>query len=236
MKTLFYTISTPDKAATQCSMMLYSSLASSLGNIDFKVAVPEAAVSSYPSSFKNLIISSVKPNASWSYVGDLKYTPSVYNLNYDNFVYLDSDILWFIKNFDASLNQFATERKPITDAWFSTGWSPKNVNRKGVCAGFFCVSKALGLEMSKFVSDRLAIWGEAKAPEREQSTFNQFLESCGYDKWKNVSKLVVAGARPKTKFRKEKMFHFQGLSGPMDVKYESMNEFLRNNELILPPK
>lgn len=233
MKTLFYTVATSDKPATRCSLMLYKSLVASLGSIDFKMAVPDGSEKSYPTDVRGLVLPSFKPNKSWKYVGDLKYTKSIYELDYDNFVYIDSDILWFLGNFDSSNNQLTTEKKILGDPWYSTGWTPKDKARRGACAGFFCISKDLGLSMSRFVSKRLADWGAVDAPKREQSTFNEFLEYCGYEKWKDVSSLIVGAARSDTKFSTGKMFHFQGWKGSMDFKYDHMSKFITYNNLKL---
>lgn len=231
MKTLYYTVATPDKAATRCSKMLHKSILSSVGGVDFKVAVPDKSVSKYPADIKKLIHPSYKPNKFWNYVGDLKYTPSIYELDYDSFVYIDSDILWFIDDFDPSISQFTSERKILSDPWYSTGWKPKDPKRKGICAGFFCVTKDIGRRMSDFVSKKIGSWGLVDCPQMEQSTFNQFLEIDGYDKWKDVSNLIVGAARESTKFSRGKMFHFQGWKGSMDFKYDHMSKFIINNNL-----
>lgn len=231
MKTLYYTVATPDKAAISCSRMLHRSIRSSVGPVNFKIVVPDHTVDKYPNSIKEFILPAYKPNKSWSYIGDMKYTPSVYELDYDNFVYVDSDILWFVDDFDPSVSQFTFENKTLSNAWFSTGWEPKDPNRKGVCAGFFCITKEIGLRLSKFVSDKISSWSMADCPKMEQSSFNHFLELDGYDKWKDVSNLIVAAAKENTKFSRGKMFHFQGWQGSMDVKYDRMSKFIKINKL-----
>lgn len=231
MKTLYYTVSSPDSAATKCSLMLYNSLIASLGKVDFKIAIPDYMKDKYPDSVKHIIHPSVKPNKKWQYVGDLKYSTSIYSLNYDSFVYIDSDILWFVDNFDPSCNQITTEKRLLSDPWYKTGWEPKDTSIEGACAGFFCVKKGTGMAMSSYVSGLLSKWNRDECPQREQSAFNQFIEIGGFNKWKNVSDIIVGAARESTKFTRGKMFHFQGWKGTMNYKFEQMRKFINNNNL-----
>lgn len=230
-KVLYYTISTPDATALACTKLLHKSLVNKIGNIDFKIAVPRGSEHLYPDDVKHLLLPSVKPNPTFPLIFDFKYTPTVYDLGYDNFVYLDSDILWFVNDFDTSKNQYC-EELDIKKLFYTTGWDLIPKPGRGVNAGFFSVDKKTGLDMiyrvNKGIRQRSDV-GAPYGPWLEQSMFNLYLYNSEYEGWHAVTDKFVNSTRPANVFEDGKIYHFQGWSGNMESKIQRMKGFIENN-------
>lgn len=230
-RVLYYTISTPDVTALACTRLLNKSLINKLGPIDFKIVVPQGSESEYPEDVKHLLLPSVKPNPTFPLIFDLKYTPTVYALDYDNFVYLDSDILWFSDDFDPSKNQYC-EELGIRQLFYTTGWNFIPNQGRGANAGFFSVDKKTGLDMIYRVNEDISQREKVRMPDRpwlEQSMFNLYLYTVNYKGWQTVTDKVVNSTRPDNIFEDGKIYHFQGWTGGMDSKIKRMEGFIANN-------
>ena len=231
-KVLYYTISTPDATALACSRLLHKSLNNKLGPVDFKIVVPQGSESQYPKDMLHLLLPSVKPSPTYPLILDFKYTPTVYDLDYDNFVYLDSDILWFINDFDPTKNQYCEEKCDIREFYFTTGWYSQPKPGLGVNAGFFCVDKTTGINMIDQISKSL-IQRDVKLitylPLLEQSMFNLYLHNIDYNGWHKITDKFNNFTRPESIFEDNKNYHFQGWNGNMDSKIHMMNCFINNN-------
>jgi len=229
LKTLYYTLSTPDEAALACTKLMHKSLVQKLGNIDFKIVIPQRRAHLYPLDIRPLLLSSAKVNPRWPGVLDLKYTKTVFDLDYDHFVFLDSDILWFANDFNPCLNQYCEDVAPINTSWFSTGWpSVPTDERRGVNAGFFSVDKQTGVALSKYMHANIGLKAEY-FPPLEQSMYNLFLHESNYEGWHRISDKFVLFANERDKVEDGKIYHFMNYTGHMRNKIKQMECFIATN-------
>jgi hypothetical protein len=191
--------------------------------------VPQGQESAYPKEVRHLLLPSAKVNPKWSVILDLKYTKTVFEQNYDHFVFLDSDILWFLDDFNPQLNQYCEDIVPLSDPWCSHGWSfvPEHTI-KGVNAGFFSVDKQTGLDMIGHIHANIRQIDVWVAPS-EQSMFNLYLYEMKYKNWQPITNKFVLFAEDGNKFEDGKIYHFMGFVNHMNGKLQQMEGFLANN-------
>lgn len=237
LKILYYTVSTPDASALACTKLMHKSLVQKLGDIDFKIVVPQGEEAAYPAEVQHLLLSGAKVNPKWPVILDLKYTRTIFELDYDHFVFLDSDILWFANDFDPRLNQYCEDVVPINNLWCSSGWPfVPEPTRKGINAGFFSLDRQTGMAMAEHIRASMSVIDEW-SPPLEQSVYNLFLYEAGYRGWHNLTEKFVLFAREVDKVEDGKIYHFMNFAGHMHDKIKKMEAFLENNsseELVKP--
>ena len=229
LKTLYYTISSPDASALACTKLMHKSLVQKLGNIDFKIVVPRKKKHLYPSDVQPWLLPAPKVNPRWPGVLDLKYAYTVFSLDYDHFVFLDSDILWFANDFNPYLNQYCEDVAPINTPWFSTGWpSVPTEKHKGANAGFFSVDKQTGLALCKHMHANISTMNKY-SPRLEQSMYNLFLYESKYEGWHCITDKFVLFAKEWDKVEDGKIYHFMNYVGHMHNKIKQMECFIATN-------
>lgn len=229
LKTLYYTISSPDASALACTKLMHKSLVQKLGNIDFKIVVAQGSECLYPLDVHPLLLPVAKVNPSWPGVLDLKYTQTVFDLDYDHFVFLDSDILWFANDFNPYLNQYCEDVALLNTTWCSTGWPfVPTAEHKGANSGFFSVDKQTGLAMAKHMHANISIRNEY-FPPLEQSMYNLFLYETKYEGWHCMTDKFVLFAKEWDKFEDGKIYHFMNFAGHMHNKIKQMECFIATN-------
>jgi hypothetical protein len=230
MQILFYTLSTPDHEALECSKLLHKSLKANLGDINFKIVAPIDQKEKYETE----ITPAEKIRPDWDYIGDLKYSPTIFNLDYDRFIYIDSDVLWFKKDFNKESNLYCYESytRLKLNEWCSTGWDIE-IKRKymGINAGFFSLSKDLALKLSQYMQEKLK--KNLDPPKLEQSMFNMFFYSHPEIIWKDMTDRFRLYSNEKTSYSEDKIFHFNYYEGHMRNKLDRMKMFLENNHIKL---
>lgn len=228
-RTLYYTVSTPDASALACTKLMHKSLVQKLGNIDFKIVIPQGSECLYPLDVQHLLLPAAKVNPKWPVVLDLKYTQTIFDLDYDHFVFLDSDILWFANDFNPHLNQYCEDVVPVTSYWCSTGWPfVPTEEHKGANAGFFSADKQTCLAMAKHIHANISIVDEW-SPPLEQSMFNLFLHESKYKGWHRLTDKFVLFAKECDKVEDGKIYHFMNFAGHMNDKIKKMECFIATN-------
>ena len=104
---------------------------------------------------------------------------------------------------------------------------------KGVNSGFFCVDKKTGLNLAAFFAKHLSKSRSSLMIENiklEQSTFNLYLYKSGYRGWDEKSDDFRFRSDQNTKID-NKNFHFNNNQLQINKKFNSMNLFLKNNQI-----
>jgi hypothetical protein len=232
MKILFYTVCTPDADAIACASLAKRSIMTTLGDVDFSIVFREG---SSPKGYIDCEILCCPPIEN-EWVGNLRYSRLIFEMDYDAFVYVDSDILWFAKGFDFSKNMYCREEVSISNPYFCSQWNLKAPEKtKGVNSGFFCVDKKTGLNLAGFFADHLAKSNSSSMIENgklEQSTFNLYLYGSRYRGWEDKSDDFKFRADQYYKLE-DKNFHFNNNQSQMNKKLHSMILFLKNNQIEL---
>jgi len=234
MKLLLYTISDLGADSIRCIDLLLSSIVYDI-EYDFYI------ISNKPSPNRithNLIIDDVLPS---NYIGYLKYSEKLPD-NYDYYIYLDSDILYFDKLSELidRTKEFSvvTENYIVGDSeWFYFKYhdldKPNTINFKksnALNAGSFAfnrsskntVHKAHSLYRKYHNND---IDHDVKL---EQCIFNYIIHSnTNYtlDNCFNITNTVELFASNKSPKENKKLYHFCGFTNEMGSKYQSMKEF-----------
>lgn len=248
-KPLIYTIATNDTASFNCALLLYKSLNKFLRpggqDFDFKVIVPEDSQYYCSDDLKDFLFPIYNYYYKNTHIFTLKYHYSIFNLLYDNFIYMDSDILWMIPElYDLEYNCICTESMRMTHSCFSKFW-PKDIDKRligyfrGINAGFFGLKKSKALELSKYMMRNL--YGIRKFNKKrlyiEQNLFNVFIYNeyiqNNIDQWKDVSHKFILGANAESPYINNISYHFYGNMCNMSDKFDRMNLFLKNNNITL---
>lgn len=228
---LFYTVSTPDDDALSCARLARRSVMSALPGVDFIIVGKEEDREKYPADTQIFFTKQIEN----CWVGNIRYSSSIFELPYEIFTYIDSDILWFAKDFDFSQNMFCREAVDISSPWFSFGWDvPAPKGMQGANSGFFSMNKNTAQELSEFFVENVS-----KNPTQlvvdhiklEQSTFNLYLFKKEYAGWGDKSDRFHFACDEDTKFSTSKNFHFNKYQSQMNKKQKMMKSFLEKNLL-----
>lgn len=237
---LYYTISNLTDDANLCSELLLQSLHNKIPNLNFKIIVPSSSDQNFCKHKKlsNYIIPINLNEYSNQHLFGLKFHRNIFELPYDYFVYLDSDILYFLNNLpiDFNKNYFCYDRATINNKFFSAVWPPDfkiDISSKGINAGFFMLNKETGFKLYDFMIDnfysrrRIKIW-------YEQSMFNLFIYknlTSNDVNWFDFSNNIILFADHNTPFIDNKLYHFCGQLCQMNSKYHRMKNFLKFNKI-----
>lgn len=228
-KTLYYTITNFSACSKECVELLYQSIKINNDNFDFIVLSSKDP----PKNFEiNTIVD--KNSLYDKYVGFLKYSDFVPK-NYDNYVYLDSDILYFGK-----LSQLISEKYHFTitkdnfdmnHEWFEYFHSPNEHKNKfktmrGINAGSFSFKNISFLDDVKSLYSPHITNSSDQNAKLEQSSFNYVLAIlCDFDlnKYYDISPIcaLYSGQIP---IEGKLLYHFCGFTNSMQHKYINMKK------------
>lgn len=244
MNTLYYTISNLTETSNECTKLLINSLKNKVKNLNFKIIAPVETSNTNTNTIDSEILPYVMridlKNYSNNHLFGLKFHQNIFELDYDYFIYLDSDILYFLNDisFDPKYNYFCYDRCSVGSKFFSALW-PTNFsidkNSTGINAGFFMINKKTALDLYNFMvinfynRRRIKTW-------YDQSMFNLFIYTnliSNEINWINYSENIVLFADSNTKFIENKIYHFCGNLCNMDLKHTRMKNFLHYNSIIL---
>jgi hypothetical protein len=234
MKVLLYTISDLKIDSIRCVDLLLSSIVYDI-EYDFYI------ISNKPSSNRiayNLIIDDVLPS---NYIGYLKYSEKLPD-NYDYYIYLDSDILYFDKlskliDGTKEFSVVAENYEVGNGEWFYFKYS--NLDEQNTIN--FKKSKALNAGSFAFKRSSKNTMHLARSlyntyhnndidhdVKLEQCIFNYIIHSnTNYilDNCFNITNTVELFASNKPPKENKKLYHFCGFTNEMGSKYRSMKEF-----------
>lgn len=228
-KILCYTITNFCPYASECIKLLYNSinLNNNINNFDFIVISSKDAPSNFDINTivdKNLLYD--------KYVVFLKYSELVPK-NYDNYIYLDSDILYFGQLLDliSPIHNFTITKEAtnMNHDWFRFDYAPEEHKVKfneisGINAGSFAYKDIRFLEDIRMLYRDHVKNNAMDNAKLEQSAFNYALASlCDFDlsKHYDISHLCLLHA--KTDLIKNKLlYHFCNFANSMENKYKNM--------------
>lgn len=193
-------------------------------------------------SFKHNVIQT-KLNS--NYIGCLKYFPKL--PDYDQYVYLDSDILFFgspdnLINKNTAFSVVCEKEGKLTDEWHSFHLLNKALipNTYGLNAGTFAFKNKQFLnEMVKLLETHYNPYYDPHTNAKlEQSLFNFLVgEKCNFN-WAQLTDLTdITKIHVPTNFKHNpnlQIYHFCGWAGNMYTKYQRMINFLNNNQITIP--
>lgn len=232
MKTLLYTVSDFKNGSLECIDMLLSCIQDS--EYDF------AIISNAKLDCKYKVYSD--PNVQ-NYIGFLKYS-KVIPSGYDQYIYFDSDILYFGKlidlfdsrEFSITQESMMMDQKCTSNShWFkyeydnTTKYLEKISKIKGINAGSFCFKNLnfLSKVRSKFenyISESDVLFNA----RLEQSSFNYAIcEELDFDisQAYNFTNTTVLHAHNYEFSNDKKLYHFCGFSNEMNSKLYKMKNF-----------
>jgi lipopolysaccharide biosynthesis glycosyltransferase len=234
MKTLCYTIADFKPFVTEAIELLYQSLLINNDESLFDFIVLSS--NNNPSKFELTTI--VDASNLFGYVGFLKYSPLL-PTNYDRYIYLDCDILYFgsiEKLFDKDKITIVTEPgSKMSGEWWSYNKSNSNTkelcnNTSGINAGTYCfynkdidfLSEIRNLCFSNIKSSFI------ENAQSEQGIYNYVLGkrcnfnlSCYYD----ITDIVQLHAAASSITKNKTLYHFCDCTISMANKYNSMENF-----------
>jgi hypothetical protein len=231
MKILLYTISDFKPYALECIELL-------LQSITFDISCDFCIVSNTKNTdTKHKIITDNSLES--PYIGYIKYSPSLPN-NYDYYLYLDSDILYFDKiskllPINSDFMIVKENRKIGTDNWYYFQYveskdSETLQNSQAVNAGSFCYTN----NQIRFINEIYELYGKYYKNNidhdvrLEQSIYNYIINKKNnyqLNHCHDITHIVelYAGVKP-IDFNK-KLYHFCGFTNEMFSKFHYMKEF-----------
>jgi lipopolysaccharide biosynthesis glycosyltransferase len=224
-KILLYTVSDFKPYSTECIKLMISSFSNL--NFEFKIVTSNHEYKEYED-----VIFDDSENC---YVGFLKYSKNIPS-GYDQYVYLDSDILFFgeIDNlFSEKEYSCVVESLPMTNEWFlyknhSEEHLKKIKQLNGFNAGTFCFKNISFLKKIRDAFEPYISQNIHSDARLEQSSFNFILSkeinfdiTQAYDLTSLTQ--LFADANPYNEFKK--LYHFCGFSNEMHSKFYKMKKF-----------
>ena len=236
MKTLLYTISDFKEDAIDCIRMMRNSISDN--NFDFAIIATKKIDCEY-----EIIVDESVDN----YIGFLKYSPKV-PTGYDQYIYLDSDILFFgpISSFysnqefsivfeDLKMNSLCSAGK----FWFkyphdsSESYTHNIENLYGINAGSFAFKNTSFLSNVRFFFEKFKLNDILSNAILEQSSFNYALciqNNFDFSKCLDFTNKAVIHAKPNSFNIDKKLYHFNGFTNGMIHKKEIMKKFIDENK------
>lgn len=224
MKTLVYTCSDFSPLAKECIDLLYSSIHNK-SKFDFAVVTNSVNA---PKTF-NIIYDDSKVN----YVVDLRYSAKIPN-NYDRYIYLDSDILFYGDIellYDTNIEHSIVNEFLMMDSdWCSYPFSDsthknKEKSLKGLNSGTFTFTDTSFLSEVRALLSKDTKSTPMESAKFEQSSYNYAIcKKLNYDfsKAYDLNPIVQLFAHQHPISIEKKLYHFNGFSGGMDIKYKLM--------------
>lgn len=236
MKTLLYTISDFKEGAIECIRMMRNSIGDN--NFDFVIIANKKIECEY-----EIIVDESVDN----YIGFLKYSPRV-PAGYDQYIYLDSDILFFgpISDFysDQEFSIVFEDLKMNSQCWAGKFWfkyshdcsesySSNIENLYGVNAGSFAFKNISFLSNVRFFFEKFKTNDILSNAILEQTSFNYALciqNNFDFSRCLNFTNKSVIHAKPNSFNIGKKLYHFNGFTNSMIHKNEIMKKFIHENK------
>lgn len=228
MKILLYTISDFKSMSIECIDLLLSS-------IIFDIPTDFVILSGSSIDYTNykIIYTPQKSN----YIGSLKYSPDIPN-NYDYYIYLDSDILYFDKvsnliNLDKKYTIVYEDSKINKNPWWYFKYSNTDTSilekSQALNAGSFAFAKS----EFKILNDIYTTYHNyannniRENAELEQSIFNYYIYkylNFNTDYVYDITNITQLFASDYPLQNNKKLYHFCGFTNTMISKYYKMKE------------
>lgn len=227
-KTLYYTITNFCPYAEKCIKLLHQSIQlNNQDNFDFVVMSSQDA----PKNFHISTIVDKNPLYD-KYVGFLKYSQLIPK-NYDNYIYLDSDILYFgeLSQLVSAQSDFTITKESFNmdHEWFGFPYAPKEHKdkfniAKGINAGSFAFKNINFLNDIKSLYTPYITDDSISNAKLEQSSFNYTIALlCDFDldKYYDISPIcsLYSGTAP---IEGKLLYHFCNFTNSMQFKYHNM--------------
>lgn len=232
MKICLYTISNFTKKAIDCIDLLLDSITKDI-EFDFFIITNQKDI---PTTIKHNIL--LDNTLSSNYVGYLKYSKVLPN-NYEYYIYLDSDILFF-----DSLSKLIPYNRSFTvvrentlierNFWYYFPFVEKNDDEQlqtsqALNAGTFAFHK----NQIHIIDKILSLYSkhhtnEPQDPALEQSIFNYVVnKNFQYKLYDclDITDTVQLFASTEKIHKNKKLYHFCGYTNEMDSKYKKMHDF-----------
>jgi lipopolysaccharide biosynthesis glycosyltransferase len=226
MKTLLYTVSDFKNSALDCIEMMLKNIKGS--EFDF------AIVSNKEVDCRHKIILDQKP---YNYIGFLKYSENLPK-EYDRYVYLDSDILYFgqINELFAENKEFSIVREKLkmSNEWFkypylnTPDYLSKINNVFGLNAGTFSFKDVSFLKNVRSLFEPFISQEIHQDARLEQSSFNFALSrevDFNFSKCYDLTDISVLFADQSSYQSDKLLYHFCGFSNEMQSKLFKMKNF-----------
>jgi hypothetical protein len=235
MKTLVYTISDFKDGAIDCIRMMKNSIIGN--NFDFVIISNKKIDCEY-----EIIIDETIDN----YIGFLKYSAKVPK-GYDQYIYFDSDILFFAPISDFCSNQefsIVFENLKMNSQcsagkfWFKYPYDSSDEyfhnikNIYGINAGSFAFKNISFLSNVRSFFEKFKSNDIVSNAILEQSSFNYALciqNNFDFSKCFDFTSKAVIHAKPNSFNINKKLYHFTGFSNTMINKKEMMKKFIYEN-------
>lgn len=225
MKTLLYTVSNFKDKSIDCIDLMLSNIK---GNFDF------AIISNKNEKCKYKIILDEKP---YKYIGFLKYSENLPE-GYDQYIYLDSDILFFgdIIDLHDSSKEFSIvkEKLLMSNEWFKypylqcSDYLDKINNNLGLNAGTFAYKNTSFLKKNRELFEPHISQDIYKDARLEQSSYNLALSNSvqfDFNKCYDLTNITVLFADQFDYDNSKTIYHFCGFSNEMQSKFLKMKTF-----------
>jgi hypothetical protein len=228
MKILLYTISDFKERSIECIDLL-------LSGIIFDISVDFIILSSSRIHHTNHKI--VYTDQESNYIGSLKYSPSVPN-NYDYYIYLDSDILYFDKiskliNINKKYTLVYENTKIHKNPWWYFKYSDTDTTpleqSQALNAGSFAFSQSEYKILNDIYTtyQNYATNNIGKNAQLEQSIFNYYIYkylNFNTDHVHDITNITQLFASDYPLQNNKKLYHFCGFTNTMTSKYQKMKE------------
>ena len=236
MKTLLYTISDFKQGSIDCIRMMRNSIIGD--DFDFVIIANKEIDCEY-----DIIQDKTDDN----YIGFLKYSSKIPD-GYDQYVYLDSDILFFgsISNFysnqefsivfeDLKMNSQCSSHR----YWFKYPYDNSdqyNYNIKnlyGINAGSFAFKNILFLSKVRSYFEKFKSNDVLNNAILEQSSFNYALcieNNFDFSNCFNFTNQSIIHAKSDSFCKNKQLYHFAGFTNSMIHKKETMEKFIYENK------
>lgn len=228
MKILLYTISNFSHMSIECIELLLSS-------IIFDVPVDFIIVSSSVTDYNKYKI--LQANLKSNYIGSLKYAFEIPE-NYDYYIYLDSDILYFDKisyliNFDKKYTLVRENCKINKNPWWYFKYSNTDTaileSSPALNAGSFAFAKSeYGILHDIYTAyNNYATNNVTENAQLEQSIFNYYVYQYlrfNTDYVHDITDITQLHASNYPIQNNKRLYHFCGFTNTMTSKYLSMKK------------
>ena len=223
-KILYYTVIGKQEPYVHCCAMLKQSLLKIFPKCDFIIYTTHdfyKKVIELEPSLKDHLQVLNNDCSHCSYVGNIKYHQDIFSQNYDFFVFIDPDILWFYRDIQKIINTGFIVRQGIIskeDIWHTWPfvWDKKDKEKfnghYGINSCCFGLKKDIAQQLASFAKEIMLSYNNSYDPSAyssysdqiqtqggiEQSILNKFLitnmlSDSFYDFSQNQINIAVAG-------------------------------------------
>lgn len=229
MKTFLYTVSDFKNGALECIDLLINNIK----DRDFDFAI----ISNKTISCKYKVIADEKD---YQYIGFLKYSEKIPK-GYDQYIYLDSDILYFghSKDLVDDSKEFSIvkEKLLMNNEWFKYPYNDsfEYINKAGLNAGLnagtFAYKNISFLQHVRNLYEPFISQDTHLDARLEQSSYNFALSrevNFDFNKCHDLTSKTVLFADQHPFSAEKSIYHFCGFSNEMNSKFSKMKKFYDN--------